>query len=145
MKNDNIVSELRELIRILVRHLGFLEKAEALCCGVSIGQCHAIVEIGRSGGISLNELAELLGLDNSTMSRTVNNLVKQGYALRETDASDRRYIKIKLTDRGAESYKSIEGGMEGYFKDIMNAIPEEKRDQVLESLKLLDWAVKARK
>ena len=63
---------LRELIRILVRNLGVLEKADANCCGVSISQCHAIVEIGRAKEISLNKLAELLTLDKSTMSRTIN-------------------------------------------------------------------------
>jgi hypothetical protein len=40
---------LRELIRVLVRNLGILEKSDASCCGVTISQCHAIVEIGRSG------------------------------------------------------------------------------------------------
>lgn len=67
---------LRELIRILVRDLGILEKSDASCCGVTITQCHAVVEIGRKGKISLVDLAGLLGLDKSTMSRTINNLVE---------------------------------------------------------------------
>lgn len=40
--------DLRELIRILVRDLGILEKSDGSCCGVTITQCHAIVEIGRN-------------------------------------------------------------------------------------------------
>ena len=41
--------DLRELIRLLVRNLGILEKGDASCCDVTISQCHAIVEIGRVG------------------------------------------------------------------------------------------------
>lgn len=145
MRSDISVAELRELIRLLVRHLGLLEKSEASCCGISLAQCHAIIEIGRACEISLNELAEILGLDNSTMSRTVNNLVEKDFVIRETDANDRRYVKIKLTEKGYEIYSSIESNMDNYYKDVMDSIPEEKRDQVIESLRLLDNAIKGKK
>ena len=62
------------------RKLGVLEDGEMACCGISMAQCHALVEIGRAGSISLVELAKLLDLDNSTMSRTVNNLVNSKLA-----------------------------------------------------------------
>jgi DNA-binding MarR family transcriptional regulator len=136
---------LRELIRVLVRNLGILEKSDASCCGVTISQCHAIVEIGRSGEVSLNELAELLALDKSTMSRTINNLVEDGLVIRELDPEDRRYVKIKLTDKGIKVFKNIEESMDQYYKAIFNSVPEEKREQVLDSLKLLIEAVNKNK
>ena len=136
---------LRELIRVLVRNLGILEKSDASCCGVTISQCHAIVEIGRSGEVSLNELAELLALDKSTMSRTINNLVEDGLVIRELDPEDRRYVKIKLTDKGIKIFKDIEESMDRYYKAIFNSVPEEKREQVLDSLKLLIEAVNKNK
>ncbi|MGE5632043.1 MAG: MarR family winged helix-turn-helix transcriptional regulator [Caulobacteraceae bacterium] len=145
MYEREIVHDLRETVRMLMRSFGVLERNEASCCGATLGQCHAIVEIGRAGAISLNELAELLKLDNSTMSRTVNNLVEQGYAVREADKEDRRYVKILLTEKGVSSYKSIEIGMQEYFEEILGAIPEEKHEQVLESLKLLEAALKGKK
>ena len=71
-------NQLRELIRLLERKLCVLEDGEMACCGISMAQCHALVEIGRMGSISLIDLATMLNLDNSTMSRTVNNLVNNG-------------------------------------------------------------------
>jgi DNA-binding MarR family transcriptional regulator len=112
---------------------------------MTLGQCHAIVEIGRAGEISLNELAEVLNLDNSTMSRAVNNLVDQGYAVREADKEDRRYIKILLTEQGLSTYKAIESSMESFFEDIFDSIPEEKHKQVMESLNLLETALRGKK
>jgi len=136
---------LRDLVRVLVRNLGILEKSDANCCGVTISQCHAIVEIGRSGEVSLSELAELLALDKSTMSRTINNLVEDGLVIRELHPEDRRYVKIKLTDKGIKIFKNIEESMDRYYKAIFNSIPEDKREQVLDSLKLLIEAVNKNK
>ncbi len=134
-------STLREMVRVLVRHLGILEKSDTYCCGVSLAQCHAIVEIGRKGTINLNDLAEILGVDKSTMSRTINNLVESGLAARALDDSDRRYVVIQLTESGQKFYENTETGMERYFEGVLKQIPEDKRGQVLESLALLTDAV----
>lgn len=136
---------LRELLRILVRNLGILEKSDTSCCGVTIAQCHAIVEIGRIKKISLIALADLLGLDKSTMSRTINNLVKAGLVKRDIDSENRRYISIQLTDQGIEVFKSIENSMYRYYSDIFKSIPEDKRNQVLDSLEILVKSVKENK
>lgn len=136
---------LRELLRMLVRNLGILEKSDASCCGITIAQCHAIVEIGRAEKISLIELAELLGLDKSTMSRTINNLVEADLVTRDIDSENRRYITIQLTDNGTEVFNNIEDSMYGYYSSIFSSIPEDKRDQILESLQILVQSVKDNK
>lgn len=133
---------LRELLRILVRNLGILEKSDVSCCGITIAQCHALVEIERNQKLSLTELADLLGLDKSTMSRTINNLVDGDLVIREIDAENRRYISIQLTDKGTEVYQSIEDSMQAYYSNIYKSIPEDKRMQVLESLELLVKSIK---
>jgi DNA-binding MarR family transcriptional regulator len=135
-------SSLRELIRILVRRLGILEKSDASCCGISLAQCHAIVEIGRKGKINLNDLADMLGVDKSTMSRTINNLVESRLAARDLDNDDRRYVVIQLTEEGQNFFENTEIGMDRYFTEILERIPKDKRSQVLESLELLTFAVR---
>lgn len=134
--------DLRELIRILERKLGIVEKSEVSCCGVTFAQCHAVVEIGRATTISLNELAEMLNLDNSTMSRTVNNLVNDKLVERELDPKDRRCVTIKLTEDGKKIFENIEESMGIYFQKITQSIPKDKVNQVIESLELLLAAIK---
>jgi DNA-binding MarR family transcriptional regulator len=145
MDESKNVNELRELTRLLVRNLGFLDKSEASCCGTTIGQCHSIIEIGAAQEISLNELADILKLDNSTLSRSVNNLVEQQLVIRDIDPRDRRYIKLKLTGKGWIVYKSIEKNMDIYFASLLRDIPKEKHDQIIESLMLLVKAMKNNK
>jgi DNA-binding MarR family transcriptional regulator len=131
---------LREMVRVLVRKLGMLEK-DSCCCGVTLAQCHAIVEIGCKGKMSLNELADLLGLDKSTMSRTVNNLVESGLAIRDPDADNRRCVVIQLSGKVMEVFKDIEESYGGYYARVMDLIPEDKREQVTDSMELLVDAI----
>ena len=133
--------ELRENVRQLERKLGILEDGEMSCCSLTMAQCHALVEIGRAECISLIELAKLLDLDNSTMSRTVNNLVNSGMAERALDPNDRRYVTIRLTPEGNGDFREIESNMSAYYARIYAAIPPEDRQMVLDSLQKLLKAI----
>ncbi|MBP2642063.1 MAG: transcriptional regulator, MarR family [Firmicutes bacterium] len=132
---------LREGTRLLLRKLGIFERDEALCCGVTYAQCHAVVEVGRKETLSLNELAELLNLDKSTVSKTVDQLVKNDIMLREPGQKDRRYVTLTLTTEGYELFQSIEKRMEAYFTEILDSIPENKREQVIEGVQILSDAM----
>lgn len=145
MDKSKYIKDLKELTRQLIKNMGFFDKNEAACCGTTLGQCQVINEIGRLKEISLNELADLLNLDNSTMSRTINNLVDQQLAIRDIDPQDRRYVKIKLTDKGWGIYKAIKTNMDMYYMSILKGIPEEKHDQIIESMTLLLEAMKNNK
>lgn len=136
------MNDLREIVRIVVRDLGLLEKNDACCCGVTLTQSHVIVEIGRAKEMNLNALAELLNLDKSTMSRTIDNLVNENIVLREVHAENRRAVKITLTEKGEGIFKEIESSMEDYYRNLMDLVPEDKKEQVLESLKILATIVR---
>lgn len=138
---QNDYKQFRETIHLLERHLDILQDTEFSCCQITLAQCHALVEIGRAESLSLGELARLINLENSTVSRTVNNLVDRGLAAREIDPGDRRYVVIRLTEKGKETFQKIETGMDHYFREIFSNIPEGKKNQILESLSLIVDAV----
>lgn len=142
MNNDQPF-QLRENIRQLERKLGILQENQQACCCISMAQCHALVEIGRAKSISLNELSKKLNVDNSTTSRAVNKLVTSNLVKRDIDPNDRRYVTIALTEYGEEVFKNIESDRNAYFKQVYDAIPESKREQVVESLRILIEAITA--
>ncbi|WP_339288246.1 MarR family transcriptional regulator [Paenibacillus sp. FSL E2-0201] len=135
------VDVLRNLMRAFDKNIGALEKTQLMCCGATIGQCHAIMEIGFAGEISLIDLANVLNLDKSTMSRTVNNLVADHWVERIIDPNNRRYVKLMLSSKGQVLNEQISAVLNAYFGKIMNDIPENKREQVTESLELLIYAL----
>ncbi|SMC45044.1 MarR family winged helix-turn-helix transcriptional regulator [Sporomusa malonica] len=142
MSDENNAQVLREVVRTCVRKLGLLQKADAACCGITVAQCHTLIEIGRKNTLSLNELSESLTLDKSTMSRTVDNLVNIGLVERQSDKQDRRYTKITLTENGSKMVELINGSMEEYFARVLRSVPEEKQDVVIEALPYLLTAVR---
>lgn len=130
----------REQIRLLERKLGLLNKKSngSFCCSkVTLSQCHALVEIGRAGKITLKELAEMLLLDVSTTSRSVDTLVKKDYARREVSTIDRRSIQISLTEAGLKLFKDIEASMDNDFQNCFQHIPKDERENVLHSMDLI--------
>lgn len=138
METETMGSALRESIRAFEQKLGLLDEFQSSCCEVTLAQCHAIVEIGRKPQMSLNDLATKLGLDKSTISRALLTLVQNGIAVRETALEDRRYATIQLTEKGYSIFNKIEQNMEERFRTIADTIPLEKREQVLESLQILN-------
>lgn len=142
MSNSNLPETLRESLRLLVRRLGILERGEAYCCSITISQCHTIVEVGRAGKMSLNVLADNLGLDKSTISRSIDKLVSDGIMLRDTDPEDRRYLTLYLSEKGQTIFQEVEKRMAAYFTEVIAGIPDNKREQVVESLQILSQAIK---
>ncbi len=129
--------KLREMVRILERKFGVLQESELSCCGITLSQCHALIEVGRKERISLNQLAQILNLDNSTLSRTVNKLVNKNLVERKVGTEDRRFVTISLSSEGIKLYEMIERNMNNYFSNIYDRIPDSKKQEVLESIKLL--------
>ena len=145
MNSSIQAATLRELLRTLIRKLGILERSEALCCDMTLSQCTAMIELGRAGFLSVNQLAERLDLDKSTVSRSSDRLVVEGLLLREEDPADRRYVVLKLSDKGKQSYSKLEQRMASYFENVIAEIDPHEREQVLKSLQLLSSALKSEK
>ncbi len=132
---------IRERMLQLQRNLGGQLKSDTKCCGITVAQCHALMKVGLKGEISLVELAGSLGLDNSTLSRTIDSMVQAGLVERNANPQDRRYVTISLSRKGLALYNNIDSTFNEYFASVFDLIPEDKRGQILESFTLLTEAV----
>jgi DNA-binding MarR family transcriptional regulator len=90
----------RRSLRTLEREIELSLAAETECCGVTVAQCHLLLELERRGPSSVGELAGALCLDQSTLSRTADSLVRSGLAARSEDPSNRRRQIVALTSGG---------------------------------------------
>ena len=131
---------LREKTRILECHLGNINKTDCCCCGISEPECFVLVEIGRKSNVSVKDLAEILRLDKSGVSRTVEELVQKDYVERKPSTEDRRFVILNLTLKGKERFEKIENDMNLKFKEILDKIPVGKREQVIEALEFYNIA-----
>ncbi|EOR25253.1 winged helix-turn-helix transcriptional regulator [Cytobacillus oceanisediminis] len=129
--------QFRQMLQILIRRFGLLEKEGAQCCGVSLVQSHILFEVDRIKNPSLNDLSSSLGLDNSTLSRHIQGLVDRNLVSRIQSSTDRRYVTITLTSEGKKYEDDIAKQMNIYNQEILSNIPVNKRGQVLESIDLI--------
>src|SRR5271155_5782670 len=67
--------------------------------GVSVAQWVVLRTLYDSTGITLNEAAQRVGVDKSTLSRAVEKLVQKNLANR-TEGHDRRSVDLTLTPAG---------------------------------------------
>ena len=111
-------------------------EADTQCCGVSLSQCHALVELAESE-MSLSGLAAALDLDPSTLSRTVDGLVRAGFVERSEDAADRRSLRLTLTAAGRAKVAYIDGVCNKYYGELLAGWGEKERRCVLRAVGLL--------
>lgn len=134
------IHQFREYTRELECHLGNMNQSDCCRCGISESQCFLLVEIGRRPGLSVKELAQILKLDKSGISRSVEDLVQKEYVERQPSKEDRRFVALTLTEKGQTRFEKIEHDMYRKFKNVFQQIPQEKQEQVLEALKLYNEA-----
>lgn len=130
-----------QALRRIVRGLGVLDGDAPCCPGVTLAQCHVLTEVCGTPGTSLGELADRLGLDKSTVSRTVEALVARGLLDRQPRRENRRCVALLPTPSGEQLGGDLETTRRRLYGDLLARIPEARRPQVLESLDLLAEAL----
>jgi DNA-binding MarR family transcriptional regulator len=125
------VRSFRRSLRRLERLLSLLLERQDCCSGLSYAQCHPMLELEELGQATLGELAQRLQLDKSTMSRSVDSLVRQGMLQRTTHPEDRRFVLVSLTAEGKKQCREINRKNDAYFGKVLVQLPEEQRQQLV--------------
>jgi len=68
--------------------------------GLTITQFGVLEALLHMGPLCQSELAEKLLKSGGNLTLVVDNLEKAGYVLRERDATDRRFVVVRLTEKG---------------------------------------------
>jgi DNA-binding MarR family transcriptional regulator len=74
--------------------------------GLGLPEWRCLAFIGRVGTISLNEIADLTGMDRGLISRSVQSLVEKGLVLVARDPADRRLVRAAMTRKGKDVYRA---------------------------------------
>ncbi|MFV0259344.1 MAG: MarR family winged helix-turn-helix transcriptional regulator [Acidimicrobiales bacterium] len=77
---------------------------------------HRLRELGPS---RMSRLAEVIGVDISTASRSVGRLVAAGYVERRPDPSDGRASLHSLSDKGEDACRRIQTARREWLVDVL--------------------------
>ena len=102
----------------------------------SIG--YLLINIDEVGGTTVSEVAALLGLKSTSLSRMLNNLETDGLIYRESHLTDKRSVKLYLTDKGKEK-RHLARVVVKKFNDYLEAnFAEDEKLHLVNTLKTIN-------
>ena len=132
--DNSFLQNFREVLRLFDREL-FFQNISSCCGGVTLSQCHTLLEIENNERITVTELAGNLLLDKSTTSRTVDSLVRSGFVERNIPSNNRRITTLNLTEEGKNTCNDIKWNNEKFLEDSLSQLSDSER---MELLRLFD-------
>lgn len=140
----SLIELVRAASRDLVRELGFMNVSLA---GTDLppSAVHALIEIDARPGITAGELAELLRLEKSSVSRLLRRLVASGDVAEHSPAAggDGRTKPLALTPAGRERTAGIHAFARTRVAGALDRLEPEGRRAVAEGLALYAQALGA--
>ncbi len=92
-----------------------------------------------SMGINMTNLSKRVGIDNSTLTRNINILIKNKLVMKQRSSSDRRGFIIYLTAEGDKIINLMERQMDALIKDVTTDLNSNERESIAEILSKLNW------
>lgn len=93
---------------------------------LSVTQARALLHLGlRPNGAAMTELADILVIDRTSLTRTMDKLVAAGLVDRREPAHDRRITQIILTEAGAAVRQTLTELMADHSGRLLEGVPEE--------------------
>jgi DNA-binding MarR family transcriptional regulator len=113
--------------------------------GLSITQCYVIDCLLDRGELTLNQLADEIGLDKSTLSRAVDGLERKRFATKRRNPLDGRSALLRATTAGARRYGPVQDDIIRENCRVLAAFPPRVRSQIAPVLDALTKAVAKRR
>lgn len=127
-------SRLFHVFSELAREYQFRDR-DCICChGLSVTQCYTLDTLEREGPQPVGALAERQHLDISSMSRAVDQLVREKLAERVADAHDRRITRIRITRRGKSWVGKVRADFTAQYEGILLHLPAHSREPVITAI-----------
>jgi DNA-binding MarR family transcriptional regulator len=130
-----------EFAYALIKMSGVFSSDKSFVEGLTPKQLHLLMEIGPRS-YRHGDLAGILGVDPSTLTRTLDPLAKAGLVDRQSNPDNRREVLIRLTDKGINAIHVAHDKHSQLFDRMLSQVPENKQKQVEESLAILLQIIK---
>ncbi len=112
--------------RIMGRYNASL-RDEMAALGLTTPQMRSLAVLAVMDGILIRELSVYAVVEQSTLSRAIDALVRDGLLRRETDTADSRATRIFLTGEGRRAYERLWPHMSTFYEQMFTGISREDR------------------
>lgn len=102
--------------------------------GITQATGYVLINIHREG-TPVSQIANLLGVKTTSLSRILNNLEHLGFIYRETNSADKRSVKVFLTELGKEKRKIARNVVRSFNIYLDEHITGKERAALIHTLK----------
>ena len=126
--------------RTAARRITTLYDSHMAPCGLRTSQFAILVAVSQADGPTMQDVAAELGVDPSTMTRTLAALVKAGLVSSEHGA-DRRRKQLSVTGVGRQRMREAGRLWESAQDELRDKLGPARFDRIIEDLALVDRAL----
>ena len=108
----------------LARRYQFRSRDEVCCYGLTVSQCYALELLHEKKKLTSSQLSMQLGLDLSSTTRVVDELVRKKLVQRQKSDEDARIREILITESGTRMVTRVIADMLHVIDTAMKPFPE---------------------
>ena len=94
-------------------------------------------------GTPVSQIANSTGVKTTSLSRVLSNLESLGFIYRETNSSDKRSVKVYLTELGKEKRKVAKDVVREFNEYMEDQLTEKEKEQLIKTLQKLNESAQA--
>jgi DNA-binding MarR family transcriptional regulator len=127
---ETIDSKLKSAWQIISR----MYNAEASLYGGTIATGHFLLNIDSAEGAYASDVAPKLGMESTSLSRIIKALEDEKMIVRKADKTDKRKVKIMLTQKGKENKELAKKIVRNFNSEIEKKIGRNRIDELLKTI-----------
>ena len=132
--------EFGELLKALLLDLQSLFRFQVSNPDLTLPQILLLSSISDEG-VDMSSLSKQMGVDNSTMTRLIDVLIRNGWAIKYKNKKDGRVVMVEITKKGEVLHEEIDKNIDKFGYEIYNSISQEDREEVMEILTEFHWVL----
>jgi DNA-binding MarR family transcriptional regulator len=140
-KYNRCVEDMGQLLQRTVRICQVFEREQIKVHGFTSSQCYILLEILKSGILTINEISYKMNLEISTITRIMDNLVRDQLIVRNRSLQDKRIVEAALTEKGKNEAAKLQESIQEYYKHVISCLPPGHVREVMNAVELLLTAV----
>lgn len=106
--------------------------------GLTQSTGHILLNIDPKNGTPSTQLGPKMGMEPTSLSRTLKSMEEKGWVCRVPDAVDKRVMRILLTKEGARLRNISRQTVVDFNRKLFEDIPSEKWDHFKEVIQAID-------
>lgn len=104
---------------------------------LSVPEWRVLIMLSRNESCSLNELVQMTGVPQSTLSRVVDRMEKKELLVRIKNVGDNRFSDIRISNKGLESAIPATDALKQTCNQALANLDDKERNSMIETIKKL--------